>query len=412
MSSRYIAGISLALMAAGFIVTLFLPDYTWIILLRGGFEAGLVGGLADWFAVTALFRHPMGIPIPHTSLLLKNKNRIVQSLISAVENELLNKESIEDKLKKINIFNSVARWLTKLLRKRHVRENIVAFAIDVVRKIPLQEVVSPLQKGMEGFTRQIDLKPVADTLLTKAMEHRLDDQALDFVLDKASHWIAKPETAYQLGKLASEKLNAVNVKGFMGFAVQAISGFMSEDKLGAILQGMLTSAIRDLSAPDNEYRAMVIKELRIQLFQLASDDDKLMVINEKLADYLISKEGEQFLHSQLDNVRSLMISKLDAAKENGAKAVFRAFRAIVRMLNKDSETIQSWEEQLSSAIIGIVETNHHRIGQLIQENVDRMDDQTLVTMLEEKIGKDLQWIRVNGALCGFMVGIVLSVIQL
>ena len=119
MKTRYIAGLSLAVMGAGFITTKYaLPDSGWVHLLESGFEAGLVGGIADWFAVTALFRHPMGIPIPHTALLLKNRNKIINSLISAMENELLKKESITQKLSDMKLFQGIASGTTRIIRKR------------------------------------------------------------------------------------------------------------------------------------------------------------------------------------------------------------------------------------------------------------------------------------------------------
>lgn len=113
MRSKNLATMSLAFMACGFLITLFLPENLAVILLRGGFEAGLVGGIADWFAVTALFRHPMGLRIPHTSLLLKNRDKIIQSLITAMETELLNKESIENKLRKFGFISMGSKPLTK-----------------------------------------------------------------------------------------------------------------------------------------------------------------------------------------------------------------------------------------------------------------------------------------------------------
>lgn len=118
MKSRYLAGTSLAVMGAGFLITLILPQNLGVRLLQGGFEAGLVGGFADWFAVTALFRHPMGIPIPHTSLLLKNRDKIVNSLISALETELLNKESITKRLRKMKLFQGLSTGLMKLLSRK------------------------------------------------------------------------------------------------------------------------------------------------------------------------------------------------------------------------------------------------------------------------------------------------------
>ncbi len=135
MKSRYLAGTSLAVMGAGFLITLFLPQNIAVRLLQGGFEAGLVGGFADWFAVTALFRHPMGIPIPHTSLLLKNRNKIVNSLISALETELLNKESITGRLRQMKLFKGISSGLLKLIAKKEIRLKVIDSLTEAVRQL-------------------------------------------------------------------------------------------------------------------------------------------------------------------------------------------------------------------------------------------------------------------------------------
>src|SRR4051812_3880212 len=100
-SSRKIARYSLIIMGAGYIATTPFQGSLALDLLHGGFEAGLVGGLADWFAVTALFRHPLGLPIPHTALLPNNRKRMTNALVSMLKNDWLSKESIQDKVKHI-----------------------------------------------------------------------------------------------------------------------------------------------------------------------------------------------------------------------------------------------------------------------------------------------------------------------
>src|SRR5690242_532014 len=98
---KYIATVSLGVMGAGFLATLPASSTLWGGLLQGGFEAGVVGGLADWFAVSALFRHPLGMPIPHTALLPNNREKMTKALVSMVENELLSKETIRARLRQI-----------------------------------------------------------------------------------------------------------------------------------------------------------------------------------------------------------------------------------------------------------------------------------------------------------------------
>ena len=108
--SNRMAEISLGVMGAGFVATLPFSG-TGLALLQGGFEAGLVGGLADWFAVTALFRHPLRIPIPHTALLPKNRDKMTKAITTMVETELLNQESIRSKIKQIRITDIVLQKL-------------------------------------------------------------------------------------------------------------------------------------------------------------------------------------------------------------------------------------------------------------------------------------------------------------
>ncbi len=412
MNSRYIAGISLAIMAIGFIGTLFLPESTAIFLIKGGFEAGLVGGIADWFAVTALFRHPLGIPIPHTSLLLKNRNKIVQSLISAMENELLNKQSIESKLRKLNILQTGTSFLTRLLSKRKTRTSVLEFLMDAVRRISFERMIPVIQKLLASYIRNIDMKSSADKILSYTIQAGYDEKALDYLLVEASKWAAKPDTQIMLGKLANEKLSEVKMGGLMGFAFQAFVGFMDEEKLGALLHNLISSSIRDLQDKDNAHRADLLREIRVQLFQWADDDARMARGQEWLTNLVTGEESGSFLMKQLEEVRVLILNKLEAERVQGGRAVFTVYRSVVRHLNEDPDKIEVWENHLLSYILKVVESNHFRIGRLVKENLDQMDDAALVSMLEEKVGKDLQWIRVNGALCGFVVGIILSLVQL
>lgn len=412
MKSRYLASFSLAVMAAGFITTLFLPESTFVHLLQGGFEAGLVGGIADWFAVTALFRHPLGIPIPHTSLLLKNKGRIVQSLISAMENEFLNKKSIENKLRQFNILQYLSSVLTKLMGKKKVRRSILSMLIQTAQRLPLDKAVPFIQSGISDYVRKMDLKSAAEAIADKVMNDRYDEQALDYALNEAANWAERQETAIMLGKLAGEKLAEVKVGGLMGFAVQAFAGFMNEEKMGAMLQNLLLSGIRELKNEDNVYREKIIREIRIRIYQFTEDEARLDQLKGWAVNQLEGEGAESFIQERLEQLRGLILDKLNEEQTNGGRMIFTAYRSAVRYVSGEPEWIAAWETRLLSAIIQFVESNHYRIGQLVKENLDQMDDASLVAMLEDKLGKDLQWIRVNGALCGFVIGIILSLFQL
>ncbi|AJY73632.1 DUF445 domain-containing protein [Paenibacillus beijingensis] len=413
MKTRYIAGFSLAFMAAGFIVTLLLgEDRSGVIgLLRGGFEAGLVGGIADWFAVSALFRHPLGIPIPHTSLILRNKNKIVNALISSLENELLNKESITRRLRSIDLLGGAGRFAMRLLSKRSNRIGTLTIVQSMLLRVPAERVAAALHNGLSGYFRDKDLKPVVEKAAETVIREGWDERALDYALDQAIDWAANPETGRMLGDIAQKKMQELQLGGFMGFAVQAFAGFMNEEKLGAMLQHMLLSGIKDLSTEGSEQREKLLMELRVRMIGLPEDEEKMRRLQQWLTSRLEQPDVQSFIAGRLEQLRSHLVEVLEKDKQQGGRLVLKAFRLLQRGFVANGEEVQVWEQRISAFLVRIIEDNHYRVGLLVRDNLNRLDDRELVNMLETKVGSDLQWVRVNGALCGFLIGIVLSLVS-
>ncbi|GIP39067.1 hypothetical protein J31TS4_23470 [Paenibacillus sp. J31TS4] len=410
MKTRYMASASLAVMGAGFLATLLLPDNKWSDLLHGGFEAGLVGGIADWFAVTALFRHPLGLKIPHTSLLLKNRDKIVASLISAMEEELLNKKSITEKLSRLRPLQSAGTFGRKLLRQRRMRESMLEFAEALVRRIPLEELTAQLQKALAGYARNKELRPLAERAAGFVRSEGWDERAFDYVLEQGTNWVLQPDTRQMLGQMAHAQLSQSHFGGIMGFAVQAFAGFMKEDQLGTTLQQLIYSALQELTIPGNQNRERLLLEIRSRLQQLAQDEALLARGHAWLVAKAESPETSAMLGRQLEALRDRLLEALERERQAGGKRVFRAYRYVVRKLTGEPELVEDWNGRIVAAMVKLVEQNHYRIGLLVKDNLDKLDDATLVAMLEEKVGGDLQWIRVNGAICGFLIGLVLTVI--
>jgi uncharacterized membrane-anchored protein YjiN (DUF445 family) len=411
MKTRYIATLSLIAMGIGFVATLFLPDNLWTDLLKGGFEAGLVGGFADWFAVTALFRHPLGIPIPHTSLLLKNRNKIVNSLISALENELLNKESITRKLKQFQLLSVMSSMIVRMMSKRSNRVGMISFAQALLMKLPLERLAPFIQSAMATYVRRLEVQPLADKAVQTVIQAGWDETAFDYALNEGRKWVSKSETRNMLGAMAQQKISEAKVSGIMGFAVQAFAGFMNEDKLGTMIQQLLLSGIQDLIQPSNMNRAKLMTEIRQQMHRVANDEELLGRSKHWILNKLEHADSEDLLRGQLEKARDRLVDTLELDKQKGGQYIVKATRYIMRKLQAEKELIDSAEQKLLTIIVNTVEANHYRLGLLLKDNLDRLDDRSLVTMLEEKIGSDLQWIRVNGALCGFVIGLILTMIQ-
>ncbi|QGG55515.1 DUF445 family protein [Paenibacillus sp. B01] len=412
MKTRYAATASLGVMAAGFAVTTALADGGGraVELLQGGFEAGLVGGIADWFAVSALFRHPLGLKIPHTNLLLKNKPKLINALVSSLENELLNKESISARLRNLNLIQSAGRYAVRMLAKRHNREAVLTALQGVVERLPAEKLAASLLQGAAGYARGIELQPLAERAASAVIREGWDEKALDYALDQAIDWISKPSTGKMLGELAQAKLQELQVGGFMGFAVQAFAGFMNEDKMGAMLQHMLLSGVKDLTTPGSRQRDALLLELRSRLVGLAEDGESLGKAKEWAALKLESAEAAEFVSAKAEELRRKLLDVLEQDKRKGGRFVLAAMKAVRDRLAAEPELVRGWEDRLSSLLVQAIESNHYRIGLLVRDNLNKLDDKQLVDMLESKVGSDLQWIRVNGAVCGFLIGLVLTMI--
>lgn len=195
-------------------------------------------------------------------------------------------------------------------------------------------------------------------------------------------------------------------------AFQAFVGFVDADMLGEMLQGMLQSGIRDFREADNPYREQIIQEIRVALFQLVNDEARILSLKEWALEELQGEAASAFLHKQLEALRGKAVAMLEEDRSCGGRKLFALYALLARRISTEKEWTESWEERIRASLIAFVEANHYRLGVLVKENLDQMDDASLVNMLEDKVGKDLQWIRVNGAVCGFVVGLVLTVIQM
>ncbi|WP_129705796.1 DUF445 domain-containing protein [Priestia megaterium] len=409
--SKHLAMISLAIMGVGFAATMPFGDSIWGRLLQGGFEAGLVGGLADWFAVTALFRHPLGIPIPHTALLPKNRQRITRGLVSTLENDWLSKESIQEKVKRIAFTKRLLPIVRKGVHSETIQQKGTALLVDAINRVDTEKVVPIIEKELKSSLSAIELKPIVHSIVGEVVKNQYDEKALDVLLNKGESWIKKEETQYQLGSIAKNALDNIELEGILQFALKSFQSMINEEKLGSILQNLLLSITGRLRNEEDEYRLALVNGIRKELQGLEQNEELL----EKLEAWKQKTINELNVTNKLTEIVDKMKAKVTAFIESPEFMESYAVPYVESWLNAlegDAQRQEAIDTAIQKQIMSFVDENHSKIGQLVQENLDKLDDETLVDMMENNVGKDLQWIRVNGALCGFLIGIVLTVIKL
>jgi uncharacterized membrane-anchored protein YjiN (DUF445 family) len=407
--AKYIATVSLGVMGAGFLATLptSVSSTIWGTFLQGGFEAGVVGGLADWFAVSALFRHPLGIPIPHTALLPKNRERITKALVSTVENELLSKETIRVRLQQISFLERGLELAESQLDNVALHKGLSTLAKQAINAIDLDKLTPLLAEEIHKSLQDVDSSRLVRTIVNSIVDGGYDGKTFDFVIDKVEAWAVKTDTHDQLGAMALKAFEGLQSNGFMAFAVNAFIGMVNEEKIGGIIQNFVLSYIEQMRTKNHPRREAVLIFIRNELNKLERNPQLLAEL-----EGLKAKLPGLF---DIDEKLSGLLKRLKAKAEDYVdqtdfvpQYVVPVIRKMLMSVKENEDMLQRGESWVQEKIAAYLEQNHSKIGQLVKENLDKLTSEKLTQLMEDKLGNDLQWIRVNGAICGFIIGLGLA----
>lgn len=405
--TRKIATYSLIIMAVGFIVTIPFQESFWLRLLHGGFEAGLVGGLADWFAVTALFRYPLGLRIPHTALLPNNRDRMVDGLISMLRNDWLTKESILAKVKQVQFTEKLSSAFKKKLGTNHFQNVLIKLMTQIILSIDVEKLTPFVKKQLVATLSAFEMKKVFQLLSTKLISEQFDKKALDYLLGRAEEWLSKEQNSLKLGTVLMNVLRKVEVEGIMQFALRSIQSLLNEEKLGSLAKNLLLSVVANLKNEWDPNRKALIEYIQNEIHGMNENHELLEAAENWKSQFLAKWEPDQAITESLQKMQNYIVELLGQEEAYETYIAPLLNHLLVKIEEKDTE-IDRW---IQNQIAVFVENNHALIGNLVRENLDKLDNDTLVHMVETNVGKDLQWIRVNGAVCGFIIGIILTIIQ-
>ena len=409
--SQHLAKISLAVMGVGFIATFPFQDSLWGTILQGGFEAGLVGGLADWFAVTALFRHPLGIPIPHTALLPKNRKRIIAAIISMLENDWLTKESIRKKVSSIPFTEKLFNIAEKALTGQPVRNGTIKLIEHLLQSVDSKKLAPIIEVELKSKLKDLDASNYVPLAIDQLLSRKYDEKALDFILKEIDEWSKKESTKERLGRMAVDALENIKADGFMQFALKSFTNIVNEEKLGNIIQGLIQKGVVSFKDPYNHNRQTLLFHINTKLQDIKTDENLALELNtikdQMIAEWQLGDKIIEFVE-QLKQKAITIIELPNFFEEHLLPLLSKALES----LKSDQEKVIAIESWIKQQISIFVDNNHSKIGKLVEENLEKLDNKTLIDMIENNVGKDLQWIRVNGAVCGFLIGLVLVGLKL
>jgi len=371
----------------------------WVGYVRATAEASMVGALADWFAVTALFRHPLRIPIPHTAIIPRRKDQIGEALGLFVQRNFLTRSVLVDKLQSVGVAGRVGAWMADPEHARRLGDGAAAAlsgASEVLRDDDVQALIEQL---LTTRIRSTPAAPVLAALLEVAIEDGRHQDVLAAAVRALRKFLVENRD-FLRRKLGEESPDWV--PAFLDDRIFA-KGF-------AVLLKFLGEVSDD---PDHELRRQVDTRLRDYVVALRTDPSSAAHVEALKEQILDHPAVQQWMASLWGGIkRSLLVAAEDPTSELRVR-LEGLIVSVGRSLHEDPALAAKVDAWTAAAAGWVVEHFAEDIAELVSDTVARWDAVETSDRIELQVGRDLQFIRINGTVVGGLAGLVIySVAQL
>ena len=412
-SRRQAGGLLLAAVLLFIVSALFVQHHPALGYLKAFAEAATVGALADWFAVTALFRHPLGLKIPHTAILPRNQNRIADELGRFIETNFLPERPIAIRIYRLRIAEKLRRWLARGSTRQEWLPSLARQIPAALQTIPPQEAARLGAAFLAAHGSGKQLGSALSQALLLLEQQGLPESLQTALLGQIRHWIKQPDTRV----LLEENLRAWAEK-------IETSQPDTWDKLKAQLRGRLVGQIDSwvaqkaldwadnyleaaLASPQHELRTAFRRQYRALARELAQSEAwqrKLALAKRRLAD---SPELQQ----QIAQLWQSLTTRLAADAQRPDSAAARRLNSLLTYLLQQHAATPQQLRRLNARLAllarSLVRRHRHAAAEFIADKVKSWDSRQMSDKLELSIGRDLQFIRINGTLVGGLVGLLI-----
>lgn len=394
------------------VVAKLLPEYVWLIhILMLAAEAGVVGGLADWYAITVLFRNPFGkMPIPkflldHTEIIPRNKARIAESMGRFVQENFLSPQVVERSLHRTDISLAVGQWLAKAENNRQVTQVIQQTVPKIFEFVGQEQIGRFIQNNSVQWVRNTQINTLASEMLRAVLENDFHQDVLQHGLDLAHEWmLSHPEETRELTRRLFKELGVLKLaKGasWIGIDVQQ----RTIDSLIERVESMLAD-------PEHPWRQQ-IEEIGHQLMLELADD-------ESSASHRLNSSKDALLDSPqvLNFISGAVVILCDAIKADLLKAdsgIAHNLRVAIQQVGENiifNQAVRDLlNEKMSGIAINLSDQYSEKVIRFISERIHEWDSREMIDKIENEVGGDLHMIRVNGVVVGAFIGLVLGIIR-
>jgi uncharacterized membrane-anchored protein YjiN (DUF445 family) len=364
--------------------------------LRAFAEAAMVGGLADWFAVTALFRHPLGIPIPHTAIIPENKDRIADTMADFLRRNFLTPAVVARRMRTMNLARAAGNFLSEPSAgsQSRIRAGAGELLADVLESLDPERLGSQVRAGLKAQLDRLDVAPLLGQMLAAAIADKKHLPLIEAMLRWAG--LALEDNEEMVRTMIAKRANAL----------LRLTG-LDERIANSVLDGLYKLIAECIVDPEHPLRRKVEEGLE-QLAQDLQYDPEMRAKVERMKHELLDNAAVgDWWQNVWERLRRSLIEGARDPKAALSGQLGGALSELGKALREDPALQLQVNRFARRTAVGVTSRYGGQIVQLVSETVRRWDARTVTDRIERAVGRDLQFIRINGTLVGGLVGLII-----
>jgi len=389
-----------------------LPEYVWLIhILMLSAEAGVVGGLADWYAITVLFRNPFGrLPIPkflrdHTEIIPRNKARIAESMGRFVQENFLSPQIVQRSLDSTDLSLAAGRWLANPQNNAQVTQVIQQTVPKIFEFVGQEQIAGFIQSNSVQWVKNTQINTLASEMLHAVLDNDFHQDVLQRGLDVVHAWMTSyPEQTRELTRNLFKEMGVWKLaKGasWIGIDVQQ----RSIDSVIGRVEAMLAD-------PDHPWRLKIESMGHSWMLQLADNDSEASQrLNETKDALLDSPQVLNFISGAVVILCDAIKADLQKPDSGIAENLRIAIQQVGENIISNASVRELLNKRLSSIAVDLSDQYSEKVIRFISERIHEWDSSEMIDKIENEVGGDLHMIRVNGVVVGACIGLVLGIIR-
>jgi uncharacterized membrane-anchored protein YjiN (DUF445 family) len=392
---RAIALLLLVLMTAIFVATTAIKvDWPWVPYVRAFAEAGMVGACADWFAIVALFRHPFGIPIPHTGIVPNNKERIGIALGRFITNNFLSPKVAHEQLIRVDVVGSIARWINDPDNSRQLIQQVSLLLPQVLTTFRGPELGAFLGDAARRGIKAIPAAPLASKVLGVLWAGGAAQTAIERALDFGESSLTRHQDT--INRMVSEQSSRWVPRWI-------------DNAIAARVTAGLLSTMGEMRDPGHPWRVELAQAVEKLIADLATDPEMRALGERMKAELLANPLFVEQARALWDEIESGLNSDAAAHSKAIAGVLEVGLHSLGRWLTDHPDRRARINRRIRLLLLRLLLPRRAEIGAYVTQVVQNWDSATLVDRLELQVGRDLQYVRINGTLVGGLVGLLIFI---